>query len=128
MRTSRVVTFLRALTRDTAGQDLIEYGLLLGIASAATIFALGSISNKVADVYGDTVTEIAAAGGGGIPDPGAGGDPGGDPGRGGGAGGGGGTGGGGTGGGGTGGGGTGGGGTGGGGTGGGGQGGGGGKK
>jgi Flp pilus assembly pilin Flp len=76
MRTSRVVTFLRAVTRDTAGQDLIEYGLLLGIASAATIFALGSISNKVVDIYGDTVTEIAAAGGGGVGDP-AGGDAGG---------------------------------------------------
>jgi Flp pilus assembly pilin Flp len=61
------------LTRDTAGQDLIEYGLLLGIASAASIFALGSISNKVVDKYNDTVTEIAAAGGGGVGDP-AGGD------------------------------------------------------
>ena len=70
MRTSRVVTFLRALTRNTAGQDLIEYGLLLGIASAVTIFALNSISNKVADKYGETVTEIAAAGGGGVGDPG----------------------------------------------------------
>ena len=88
MRISRVVRFLRALTRDTAGQDLIEYGLLLGIASAASIFALGSISNKVVDKYNDTVTEIAAAGGGGVPDPGGDGDGDGDgddnPGRGGG--------------------------------------------
>ena len=78
MRTSRFITFLRALTRDTAGQDLIEYGLLLGIASAVTIFTLSSISNKIVDKYGDTVTEIAAAGGGGVGDPG--GDAGGDPG------------------------------------------------
>ena len=76
MRPSRIVNFLRALTRNTAGQDLIEYGLLLGMASAVTVYTLSAISNKVADVYIETVTQISSGGGAGDPGGGAG-DPGG---------------------------------------------------
>ena len=95
MRTSRFVTFVRSLARHAGGQDLVEYGLLLGMASTVVILALTQISTKIVDVYGDTMTEIAsggvpAGGGGGAADgggDGGGGDTGGDtggPGRGGG--------------------------------------------
>jgi hypothetical protein len=59
--------FVRALIHRTHGQDLIEYGILLGIASAVVILTLNQIGSKVADTYGGAVDGVVAAGAGGVP-------------------------------------------------------------
>ena len=38
---------LKKFVRDEAGQDLIEYGLLVGIITAATVTAILAIGPKV---------------------------------------------------------------------------------
>jgi Flp pilus assembly pilin Flp len=37
--------------RDESGQDLIEYGLLVGIITVACILAIGVIGTKVKNYY-----------------------------------------------------------------------------
>jgi Flp pilus assembly pilin Flp len=39
------------LVRDDAGQDLIEYGLLIGIITVACIVAIQSIGTKVSGYF-----------------------------------------------------------------------------
>jgi Flp pilus assembly pilin Flp len=41
------------LLRDDEGQDLIEYGLLVGIITAATVLAITQIGPKVEDYFND---------------------------------------------------------------------------
>ena len=57
--------FVRMLVRHTHGQDLIEYGLLLGMASAIVVLTLNQIGTRVADLYTTTVTQIADSSAGG---------------------------------------------------------------
>jgi Flp pilus assembly pilin Flp len=66
----RLSKFVRAVIRRTHGQDLIEYAMLAGIASAVVVMALNNISSRVANFYGATVTEIGArtAAAGTVPD------------------------------------------------------------
>jgi len=42
---------LRRFVRDTSGQDLIEYGLLIGIVTIAAITAIALIGPKVAAYF-----------------------------------------------------------------------------
>ena len=49
---------LRALARRCEGQDLIEYGLLLGMISAAVVASVAQIAPKVSQPF----ATIAAAG------------------------------------------------------------------
>lgn len=42
----------RLLTRDD-GQDLIEYGLLLGVITVASVLAVVSIGGKVTGYFGN---------------------------------------------------------------------------
>ncbi len=44
---------LARLVRDEEGQDLIEYGLLAGIITAAAVTAIGAIGPKVEDYITD---------------------------------------------------------------------------
>ena len=86
---SRNGGLLRALLRETCGQDLIEWALLAGIATTVTIMCLQSIGTKVATSYDSVITEVAGGAGGAGGSGGTGGtggtgggsgDPGGDPG------------------------------------------------
>jgi pilus assembly protein Flp/PilA len=44
-------TVLVRLTRDENGQDLIEYGLLIGIITVAAVLAVTSIGGKVSAYF-----------------------------------------------------------------------------
>ncbi len=57
--------FVRRFVRQTHAQDLIEFGLLAGIVTAATVVAIEQIGVKVTGIYNDNVSEIIASGGGG---------------------------------------------------------------
>ena len=46
--------------REDAGQDLIEYGLLVGIITVAAIASIKLIGPKVADYYADLNTALPA--------------------------------------------------------------------
>ena len=62
---------LRALARQCDGQDLIEYGLLIGMLSAVIVMSVVQIAPKVAQPF----AALAAEGDPGSGDPGSG-DPG----------------------------------------------------
>ena len=47
--------------REESGQDLIEYGLLIGIITVGAIASIIAIGPKVADYFGDTNTLLPAA-------------------------------------------------------------------
>jgi pilus assembly protein Flp/PilA len=49
------------LVRDEQGQDLIEYGLLVGIITVGAIAAIVAIGPKVTDYFGDLNTALPAA-------------------------------------------------------------------
>lgn len=44
--------------RDDAGQDLIEYGLLIGIITALVIAAIGTIGSKVKNYFTTLSTNL----------------------------------------------------------------------
>jgi Flp pilus assembly pilin Flp len=46
-RVTAMDTVLQQLVRQREGQDLIEYGLLLGIITVASVLAIASIGTKV---------------------------------------------------------------------------------
>jgi Flp pilus assembly pilin Flp len=48
--------------RDDSGQDLIEYGLLLGIITAVSVATINAIGTKVKSFYTDLCTAIGATG------------------------------------------------------------------
>ena len=47
--------------KEESGQDLIEYGLLVGIITAATVTAITAIGPKVQDYFEDLNTALPAA-------------------------------------------------------------------
>ena len=49
------------LVRDEQGQDLIEYGLLVGIITVGAVTAIVAIGPKVADYFADLNTVLPAA-------------------------------------------------------------------
>jgi Flp pilus assembly pilin Flp len=46
--------------REDAGQDLIEYGLLVGIITTGTVAAITAIGTKVATYYTNLKADIGA--------------------------------------------------------------------
>jgi pilus assembly protein Flp/PilA len=56
-----VKKLLMQLVRDDRGQDLIEYGLLVGIITVAAVTAIIGIGPKVADYFGDLNTILPDA-------------------------------------------------------------------
>jgi pilus assembly protein Flp/PilA len=46
--------------REDAGQDLIEYGLLVGIITTGTVAAITAIGTKVGTYYTNLKTAIGA--------------------------------------------------------------------
>ena len=53
--------FINRLVRDEQGQDLIEYGLLIGIITAGCVATILLIGPKVADYFADLNTALPAA-------------------------------------------------------------------
>jgi Flp pilus assembly pilin Flp len=49
--TTRAIRLIRKLTTETAGQDLVEYGLLVGIITLASILAILALGNKVVPYF-----------------------------------------------------------------------------
>jgi Flp pilus assembly pilin Flp len=60
------------LIRQSHGQDLIEYGVLIALVAAGVIIVMSQIGAKVPGLYEPTVTALP----GGEPGPGRGGNPG----------------------------------------------------
>lgn len=52
---------LNRLVTDTGGQDLIEYGLLIGIIAVGLATILPAIGAKVLDYFTDLNAELPAA-------------------------------------------------------------------
>ena len=52
---------LMQLVRDEQGQDLIEYGLLVGIITVGAITAIVAIGPKVQDYFEDLNSSLPAA-------------------------------------------------------------------
>ena len=48
-----MTALLTRFVRDDSGQDLIEYGLLIGIITVGAISAIGLIGPKVQKYYND---------------------------------------------------------------------------
>lgn len=52
---------LISLVRDDQGQDLIEYALLAGFISLATVAAVTSVGTSLNGVYGSIATKVDSA-------------------------------------------------------------------
>lgn len=53
-------SLLARFVREEAGQDLIEYGLLIAIITTACITAINAIGPKVADYFNDLNAALPA--------------------------------------------------------------------
>jgi Flp pilus assembly pilin Flp len=52
----------RRFVRPAEGQDLIEYGLLIGMITVAIAFSIKDTGATVADLYADTVSVLSHGG------------------------------------------------------------------
>ena len=55
-----MITTLRALLRDDQGQDLIEYALLAGFISLATVAAVTSVGTSLSTLYTTIAKKVGA--------------------------------------------------------------------
>jgi pilus assembly protein Flp/PilA len=55
-----MTALLKRFVRDDSGQDLIEYGLLIGIITAGAVTAIGLIGPKVKGYFTTLQTNIGA--------------------------------------------------------------------
>ena len=53
-------TLLKRFVNDESGQDLIEYGLLIGIITSAVVGSISAIGGKVQTYYSTLQTNIGA--------------------------------------------------------------------
>lgn len=51
---------MNRFVKDEAGQDLIEYGLLIGIITAAVVGSITAIGGKVSEFYSNLQSNIGA--------------------------------------------------------------------
>ena len=56
-----MMALCRRFVHEDAGQDLIEYGLLVGLITALVVGAIGSIGNKVTGYFQRLDTSLPAA-------------------------------------------------------------------
>lgn len=52
---------LKKFWNEEEGQDLIEYGLLLGFITLAVVTALGTIRNQLSTIYSSTASAVTSA-------------------------------------------------------------------
>jgi pilus assembly protein Flp/PilA len=57
-------TLLSRLVREESGQDLIEYGLLIGIITVGVVASITTIGGQVATFFSNLVSAISGGGGG----------------------------------------------------------------
>jgi Flp pilus assembly pilin Flp len=60
-RAMEFINRLRALARDTEGQDLIEYALLVGLISLVAVFAITQAGGSVLAIFNAIQASLAAA-------------------------------------------------------------------
>ncbi|MDR1989056.1 MAG: Flp family type IVb pilin [Acidobacteriaceae bacterium] len=53
-----MTTLFNKLVRDEAGQDLIEYGLLLGLITIGAILVISSIGGKISGLFEKVNTNL----------------------------------------------------------------------
>ncbi len=53
-----MIALLTRFVREDSGQDLIEYGLLVGIITTAAVTAIGLLGPKVAGYYSTLQTRL----------------------------------------------------------------------
>jgi pilus assembly protein Flp/PilA len=54
----KFITRMRALAADDAGQDLLEYALLVGLIALVAIVAVTATGTSVKNVFDDVATRI----------------------------------------------------------------------
>jgi len=52
------ITRMRALVTDDAGQDLLEYALLVGLIALVAVVAVTATGTSVKNVFADVATKI----------------------------------------------------------------------
>jgi Flp pilus assembly pilin Flp len=55
-----ISTFVSRIIREDAGQDMVEYALVLGVIAIAGITAIIALGPKVADLWTDANTGVPA--------------------------------------------------------------------
>ena len=58
-----LITRMRALVTDDAGQDLLEYALLVGLIALVAVVAVTATGTSVSDIFTDISTELGVAAG-----------------------------------------------------------------
>lgn len=58
------MSFLRHLWKDTAGQDLTEYGLLLVLVSLVAIAAMKALAGAIGNTFNNAASALSSAAGG----------------------------------------------------------------
>ena len=53
-----LITRMRALASDDAGQDLLEYALLVGLIALVAIVAVTATGTSVKNVFDDVATKV----------------------------------------------------------------------
>jgi len=56
-----LVNRLRRLARNTEGQDLLEYALLVGLIALVAVFAITSAGSSVNTIFTNIAAELAKA-------------------------------------------------------------------
>jgi len=59
------LTYLRALRRDTGGQDLLEYALLVALIALVAYGAVELTGTNVNTLFGNIATKVGSAAGAG---------------------------------------------------------------
>jgi pilus assembly protein Flp/PilA len=57
----KLMTRMRALVRDDAGQDLLEYALLVGLIALVAVVAVTATGTSVSDIFTNISTDLADA-------------------------------------------------------------------
>ena len=52
---------MRRLWREEAGQDLVEYGLLLVLVSLGAVAAMGSLASAISNAFGNATSNLSSS-------------------------------------------------------------------
>lgn len=61
-RMNRIVNFVVRISRDTRGQDLIEYALMAGFVAVAAGAIMPNVSNQISTIFSKVASSLTAAG------------------------------------------------------------------
>ena len=57
----KLMNRMRALVRDDAGQDLLEYALLVGLIALVAVVAVTATGTSVSDIFTNISEDLGAA-------------------------------------------------------------------